>query len=139
ALAAGARRGRGADRRGARRRSRGRLMRRFAQLYEELDATTSTNKKVAAMQACFAGAPPADAAWAVFFLTGARLKRLIAPRLLAVWGMEATGTPDWMFGESWSAAGDLAEIVALLVDTQRAGAPATSSGLDRKSTRLNSS
>jgi len=104
-------------------------MQRFARLYEALDATTSTNQKVAAMQAYFVEAPPADAAWAVFFLTGARLKRLIAPRLLAVWGMEATGTPDWMFGESWSAAGDLAEIVALLVDTQRAGAPATSSGL----------
>ena len=96
-------------------------MRRFAQLYEELDATTSTNKKVAAMQAYFAGAPPADAAWAVFFLTGARLKRLIAPRLLATWAMEKTGTPDWMFGECWSAAGDLAEIVALLVDTARGG------------------
>jgi DNA ligase-1 len=104
-------------------------MQRFARLYEALDATTSTNQKVAAMRAYFAEAPPADAAWAVFFLTGARLKRLIAPRLLAVWGMEATGTPEWMFGESWSAAGDLAEIVALLVDTQRAGVPAPSSGL----------
>jgi len=41
----------------------------------------------------------------------------------------ATGTPDWMFGEAWSAAGDLAEIVALLVDTQRAGAPPPSSEL----------
>ena len=98
-------------------------MRRFAALYETLDATTSTNQKVAAMQAYFAEAPPGDAAWAVFFLTGARLKRLIAPRLLATWGMDATGTPDWMFGECWSAAGDLAEIVALLVDTGRGGAP----------------
>ena len=96
-------------------------MRRFAQLYEELDATTSTNQKVAAMQAYFAEAPPADAAWAVFFLTGARLKRLIAPRLLAAWAMEKTGTPDWMFSECWSAAGDLAEIVALLIDTARGG------------------
>ena len=49
-------------------------MRRFADLYDALDATTSTNAKVAAMRAYFAQAPPADAAWAVFFLTGARLK-----------------------------------------------------------------
>jgi DNA ligase 1 len=104
-------------------------MQRFARLYEALDATTSTNQKVAAMEAYFAEAPPADAAWAVFFLTGARLKRLIAPRLLAAWGMEATGTPDWMFGECWSAAGDLAEIIALLVDVQRGGMPAGASGL----------
>ena len=104
-------------------------MQRFARLYEALDATTSTNQKVAAMQAYFAEAPPADAAWAVFFLTGSRLKRLIAPRLLAAWGMEATGTPDWMFGEAWSAAGDLAEIVSLLVDAQRVGPPVAGSGL----------
>ena len=104
-------------------------MQRFARLYDALDATTSTNRKVAAMQAYFAEAPPADAAWAVFFLTGARLKRLIAPRLLAIWGMEATGTPDWMFGECWSAAGDQAEIVALLLDAQRRGPPPGSSGL----------
>jgi ATP-dependent DNA ligase len=104
-------------------------MQRFAQLYEALDATTSTNQKVAAMQAYFAEAPPADAAWAMFFLTGARLKRLIAPRLLAIWAMEATGTPEWMFGECWSAAGDLAEIVGLLVDTGRGGARVDASGL----------
>jgi DNA ligase-1 len=104
-------------------------MERFARLYERLDATTSTNQKVGAMQAYFAEAPPADAAWAVFFLTGGRLKRLIAPRLLAAWGMEATGTPEWMFGECWSAAGDLAEIVALLVDTGRGGDPERASGL----------
>src|SRR5438874_10053921 len=104
-------------------------LRRFADLYDALDATTSTNAKVAAMRAYFAQAPPADAAWAVFFLTGARLKRLIAPRLLAVWGMEETGTPDWMFGEAWAAAGDLAEIVALLVDTKRKGAPPGASEL----------
>ena len=104
-------------------------MRRFAALYDALDATTSTNEKVAAMRAYFAEAPPADAAWAVFFLTGARLKRLIAPRLLATWGMEETGTSDWMFGECWSAAGDLAEIVALLVDTKRNGPPPAASEL----------
>jgi DNA ligase 1 len=94
-------------------------MRRFAQLYDALDSTTSTNAKVAAMRAYFAEAPAADAAWAVFFLIGARLKRLIAPRLLATWAMEETRTPDWMFGECYSAAGDLAEVVALLVDAHR--------------------
>ena len=50
---------------------------RFAGLYDAIDRTTSTNAKVAAMAAYFAAAPPADAAWAVFFLTGRRLKRLL--------------------------------------------------------------
>src|SRR5207248_10566241 len=88
-----------------------RLMRRFAQLYDALDATTSTNAKVAAMQSYFAEAPPADAAWALFFLTGRRLKRLIAPRLLAVWGCERAQVPGWMAEECFSLVGDLAETV----------------------------
>ncbi|HTO97416.1 MAG TPA: ATP-dependent DNA ligase [Myxococcales bacterium] len=96
-------------------------MRRFAALYDALDSTTSTNAKVAAMQAYFAEAPPADAAWALFFLTGLRLKRLIAPSLLATWGCERARIPEWLFGESYSAAGDLAETIALLIDTERQG------------------
>src|SRR3954464_531262 len=98
-------------------------MRRFAALYDALDATNSTNAKVAAMQAYFAEAPPADAAWALFFLTGLRLKRLIAPRLLAVWGCERARVPGWLFEESIGLAGDLAETIALLVDTERQGKP----------------
>ncbi|MGZ6141886.1 MAG: ATP-dependent DNA ligase, partial [Myxococcales bacterium] len=99
-------------------------MRRFARLYDALDATTSTNAKVAAMVAYFAEAPPADAAWALFFLTGRRLKRLIAPRLLAVWGCERARVPGWLAEECFALAGDLAETVALLIDTARApGAP----------------
>ena len=94
-------------------------MRRFAQLYDALDATTSTNAKVAAMQSYFAEAPPADAAWALFFLTGRRLKRLIAPRLLAVWGCERAQVPGWMAEECFSLVGDLAETVALMLDTAR--------------------
>jgi DNA ligase-1 len=83
-------------------------MRRFAQLYEALDSTTSTNAKVAAMVAYFAEAAPADAAWALYFLTGRRLKRLIAPRLLAGWAIERTRTAPWLFDESMGVAGDLA-------------------------------
>lgn len=92
-------------------------MRRFAQLYDALDATTSTNAKVAALRAYFAEAPPADAAWALYFLTGQRLKRLVGPRLLASWACERAAVPEWMFGECFSLAGDLAETIALLLDT----------------------
>ena len=54
-------------------------MKRFAALYEVLDRTTSPNDKVEAMTAWFAEAPAADAAWAVSFLTGQRLKLGRAP------------------------------------------------------------
>src|SRR5207248_1684543 len=112
---------RGPDRSRAARRSGRRLIvvRRFAALYDALDSTNSTNAKVAAMQSYFAEAPPADAAWALFFLTGRRLKRLIAPRLLAVWGCERAQVPGWMAEECFSLVGDLAETVALMMDTAR--------------------
>ena len=62
-------------------------MKRFAQLYDDIDRTTSTNAKVAAMATYFATAPHADAAWAVFFLTGRRLKRLIPYAAISDWAL----------------------------------------------------
>ncbi|WP_147468024.1 hypothetical protein, partial [Pseudomonas coronafaciens] len=47
-------------------------MRAFAELYSRLDATTSSNAKLAAMRDYFASAAPEDAAWAVYFLSGGR-------------------------------------------------------------------
>ncbi|MEL6964490.1 MAG: ATP-dependent DNA ligase, partial [Pseudomonadota bacterium] len=66
-------------------------MRRFSQLYADLDSTTKTNAKVQAMVEYFQEVPAADAAWAVFFLTGQRLKRLISGRVLREWALRATG------------------------------------------------
>jgi DNA ligase-1 len=91
-------------------------MRRFGELYERLDATTSTRAKVEALVAYFAAAPPQDAAWAVFFLTGRRFKRLLTARQLFAWTVEATGLPDWLVAESYSVVGDAAETISLLVD-----------------------
>jgi DNA ligase-1 len=91
-------------------------MRRFAKLYEELDRTTSTNAKVAAMAAYFAEAPPGDAAWALFFLTQRKIKRLLPTRVLWELTLELTGLPPWLLEHCYAAVGDGAELVALLVD-----------------------
>ena len=90
-------------------------MKRFAQMFSELDETTRTNEKVAAMTRYFQGADPADAAWAVHILSGGRPKRLLPVRRLAAWAMEIAGTPEWLFEESYAAVGDLAETIALLL------------------------
>ena len=47
-------------------------MKRFAQLFEQMDATNKTNAKVAAMEHYFLTAPPGDCAWTVFFLCGGK-------------------------------------------------------------------
>src|SRR6187397_1157567 len=91
-------------------------MRRFSALFDEIDSTTSTNAKVAAMARYFGEAPPADAAWAVFFLTGRRLKRLVSYPAIHQWTLMATGLDTWLLEECYSVVGDGAETVALVLD-----------------------
>ncbi len=90
-------------------------MKEFARLYSDIDATTSTNRKVEAMVEYFTHANAADAAWAVYFLSGGRPKRLIPVRRVAGWAMEEAGIPAWLFEESYHSVGDLAETIALLL------------------------
>jgi DNA ligase-1 len=91
-------------------------MRAFAELYEELDTTTSTTLKVDAMVRYFRGSPPADAAWAAYILSGHRLKRFIGPALLWRWLLDVVALPQWLIEESYASVGDLAESIALLMD-----------------------
>ena len=90
-------------------------MRQFAALVAAIDETTRTTEKVDAMVEYFTNAQPADAAWAVHFLSGERPKRLIPVRRLAEWATEASDIPDWLFGECYTAVGDLAETITLLL------------------------
>src|SRR6185295_19138751 len=91
-------------------------MTRFSRLYDAIDRTTSTNAKVAAMVRYFLAAPPADAAWAVFFLTGRRLKRLVPSAAIRAWTLAATGLDEWLLDESYAVVGDGAETAALVLD-----------------------
>jgi len=91
-------------------------MHRFAALYEALDATTRTNAKVRAMAEYFGTVPPEDAAWAVYFLTGRRQKRLISGRTLRHWAARRLDLPEWLVVDAHASVGDSAETVALLLD-----------------------
>ena len=90
-------------------------MRAFSRLYAAIDETMRTNEKVQAMVDYFRTAAPADAAWAVHFLSGGRPKRLIPVRRLAAWAMAEAGVPEWLFAECYDAVGDLAETMSLLL------------------------
>ena len=90
-------------------------MRRFAALIAEIDATTRTALKLEAMTAYFSSERAGNAAWAVWFLSGSRPKRLIPLRRLAAWAMDESNIAPWLFEESYHAVGDLAETIALLL------------------------
>ena len=73
---------------------------RFAELYHELDSSTKTNDKVAALVDFFSKANAEDAAWATFFLAGNRLKQLVPTKRLRQWAAEAAHPPVSRHGRS---------------------------------------
>jgi DNA ligase 1 len=87
-------------------------LKQFAWLYSELDASTSTSAKVAALKAYFEQVQPADAAWAVFFLAGGKPRQTVATKMLRQAALKASGLSEWLFEESYQAVGDLAETIA---------------------------
>jgi len=90
-------------------------MRRFARLFSELDATTSTNEKVEALTRYFDEAPPRDAAWAVYFLAGGKPRQVVKTGSLVSLACHMAGIEDWLFDECYQSVGDLAETIALVL------------------------
>lgn len=90
-------------------------MKHFSDLYARLDETTKTNEKVAALRDYFQAVDPADAAWAIYFLSGRKLRQIIPTRRMCEWAAEAAKIPAWLFDESYEMVGDLAETMALVL------------------------
>jgi DNA ligase-1 len=90
-------------------------MNQFAALYRELDASTSSLAKQAALQRYLRSASPGDAAWAVYFLAGGKPRQLVPTKLLRLLAQQTAGLPEWLFDESYEAVGDLAETISLLL------------------------
>ncbi len=96
-------------------------MKHFARLFAELDASTATRAKQAALVRYFedvaergAHDPEAerDAAWAVYFLAGGRPRQTVPTRVLRDTARAIATLPEWLFEESYQAVGDLAETIA---------------------------
>ena len=87
-------------------------MREFARLYAELDETTSTTRKLEALQSYFSHAAPENAAWAVYFLAGGKPRQAVPTKLLRQYAIEYAGLDEWLFDESYHAVGDMAETIA---------------------------
>ena len=90
-------------------------MKHFSRLFTELDSTTSTNAKLAAMQRYFALASPEDAAWAVYFLSGGKPRQVVKTASLRQLACAAAGIEDWLFDACYQAVGDLAETIAYVL------------------------
>lgn len=90
-------------------------MRRFTALYTALNETNKTTDKIDALARYFADAEADDAAWALYFLTGRRMRLALPSKLLRAWAMQAAELPEWLFAECYDAVGDLSETIALVL------------------------
>lgn len=94
-------------------------MKLFSELYTKLDRTTSSNARRDAITAYLQSAPPEDAIWGLYLLSGGRINtgktRFTTTSELRAWVSDLSGYPDWLVAESYDAVGDLAETIALLV------------------------
>jgi DNA ligase-1 len=90
-------------------------MRDFADLYRQLDETTSTNRKVEAMVDYFRRVAAEDAIWTISFLIGRKPRQVVPTRKLMEWAAELAGVPNWLFEASYDFVGDLAETITLLL------------------------
>lgn len=90
-------------------------MKAFAALYAQLDASTPSSAKLAALVAYLHAAPPQDAAWALYFLAGGKPRQIVPAKRLRTLAREVAQLPEWMFDECYEAVGDLAETIALLL------------------------
>jgi DNA ligase-1 len=93
-------------------------MKLLAQLFSELDSTSSTNAKVDALVAYFGKADDQDKVWTIAMLSQRRPPRSVSYKLLGQWAAELAGLPEWLFVESYHVVGDYAETIALLVPDQ---------------------
>ena len=90
-------------------------MKDFATLFTRIDESTKTTVKTAALADYFQTATPEDRLWTIALFTGRRPKRTITATRLREWAAEVAGLPDWLFEESYSIVGDLAETIALVL------------------------
>ena len=90
-------------------------MRNFSALFAKLDSTNRSNEKLGALEHYFSEASPVDAAWALYFLSGQRIKQPVRTKNLRAWATQLAEIPEWLFDECYHTVGDLAETIALVL------------------------
>ncbi len=78
--------------------------------------TNKTSEKVRVLVEYFQTASNPDKVWLIALFTGRRPRSIVKLALLRQWAATYTQIPDWLFEESYSIVGDLAETIALLME-----------------------
>ncbi|MEO1732332.1 MAG: ATP-dependent DNA ligase, partial [Pseudomonadota bacterium] len=90
-------------------------MRAFAKLFTEIDQSTKTTVKTAALAEYLKTSPQEDKLWTIALFSGRRPRRAVTTTKLREWAAERAGYPLWLFEECYPIVGDLAETIALFL------------------------
>ena len=90
-------------------------MEQFSQLFNQVDGTTSTNKKINAIVDYFKVASDQDKVWTIGIFSHKRPKRGITTTQLRTWAAEYADIPLWLFEETYHIVGDLAETISKVI------------------------
>jgi len=96
-------------------------MKNFCDLINQLDETTKTNAKIAALAQYFETEDEKNTTWAIALLTGKRPKRPIKTADLKIWATELAQIPYWLFDECYHVVGDLSETISLVISSKSNG------------------
>ena len=90
-------------------------MKRFVQLYRDLESTTKTNARVQFLVKYFEESSDEDKLWAIALLTDKRPSKPLQTGVLKAMAADAAMLPSWLFDETYLVVGDLSETISLLV------------------------
>ena len=94
-------------------------MKDFAQLFLDLENTSSTTRKVHRFQTYFEQASDEDKLWVLALFSHKRPKSILNTRQLREVVLELTDLEPWLFEESYNVVGDLAETLNLVLPASK--------------------
>lgn len=89
-------------------------MKAFSDVFYLCDSTSKTSLKVDYLAAYFKSQSPENLMWAIFLLSGNKIKRFISTTILRQLASDLSLLPLWLIEESYDYVGDLAETLAKL-------------------------
>ena len=90
-------------------------LKKFSELFIDLDSCNSTNKKIEILQNYFSSNEALENSWTIYLLTGKNNKRFISGRSLKTLFSEIYEYPLWLIDSCYLKVGDSAEVISLLL------------------------
>ena len=90
-------------------------LKKFSELFGDLDSINSTNNKIEVLKRYFLSNDPIDNSWAIYLLTGKSNKRFISGRYLKNLFSQIYEYPQWLIDTCYLKVGDSAEVITLLL------------------------